>query len=196
MWAGAMKLLAAPLFAALALALMRTQGSQPPTHPTPVRQTGAAILYGGKVDNVLQRNMAALVVFHVNGGSISETLLGPSQRVVTRDGSRLPFQSVRPGDLLLWRANGEIEDTSQLVTDLRGIVSNPLDPGGNALVLLADDRRSIVVDLGSRTRYVDHSGKTASPADLEQADSIDVHGILDLSLGEITQTDTVTRMAP
>jgi hypothetical protein len=53
-----------------------------------------------------------------------------------------------------------------------------------------------VVDIGSRTRYVDDSRRTTSLADLEQADRIDVYGILDQSLGEITQTKTVTRIAP
>jgi len=191
-----MKLLAAPMLASLALALMRTQGVQPPNYPTPVRETGAAIRYSGTVDNVLQRNMAALLVLHSSGTAMRETLVGPTQRIVSRDGSRLSLQSVRPGDSLVWRADGEIEDTSQVVTDLKGIVSNPPDPGGNTLILLTDDRRSIVVDIGSRTRYVDDSRKTQSAADLEQADLINVYGILDQALGEITQTKTMTRTAP
>jgi hypothetical protein len=191
-----MKILAAPLVASLALALMRTQGTQPPTHPSPVRETGAAIRYGGKVDNVLQRKMAALIVLHGDGTAMKETVVGPSQRIESRDGSRLSLQNVRPGDSLVWRADSQIEDTSQVVTDVKGIVSFPLDPGGNVLVLLTYDHRSVVVDIGSRTRYVDDSRRTTSLADLEQADRIDVYGILDQSLGEITQTKTVTRIAP
>jgi hypothetical protein len=184
------------MLASLALALMRTQGAQPPTHPSPVRETRTAIRYGGKVDNVLQRNMAALIVLQGTGTPMNETFVGPTQRIVSRAGDRLSLQNVRPGDSLVWRVDGEIEDTSQVGTDLKGIVSYPLDPGGNILVLLTGDHRSIVVDIGSRTRYVDDSRKTQSAADLEQADLIEVYGILDESLGEITQTKTVTRIAP
>jgi hypothetical protein len=92
--------------------------------------------------------------------------------------------------------SGSVEDLSQRVRDLQGIVVMPPESSGNTMILSIQPSGNIVVDTSSQTTFHDPSGKTSSLDEITDADIVDVHGVLDGALGEMTLTDSVTRLGP
>lgn len=116
--------------------------------------------------------------------------------IVSRDGHAMRAASVRPGDRLTIGANGLIRDLSQQRENLQGVVSAAPASSSEPLMLLVQHSTDIVVDTDKQTRYSDRSQETQWITGIEEADQVVVRGMLDTRLGEMTQTDTVSRVGP
>jgi len=115
---------------------------------------------------------------------------------VSRDGHALRAASVRPGDHLTIGANGLVRDLSQQRENLQGVVSAAPASSSEPLMLLVQHSTDIVVDTDKQTRYSDRSEETQLITGIEEADQVVVRGMLDTRLGEMTQTDSVSRVGP
>jgi hypothetical protein len=131
-----------------------------------------------------------------HGGMPADVALGPGSHIVALDGSTLQSANVRLGDHLAIAANGQLEDLSQRAADLSGIVSVAADAGGSPMVVAITKSQSIVVDISPRTSYSDGSGETSAPNLIEDSDLVRLRGTLDAQLGEMTQTESISRLGP
>ncbi|GAC1319003.1 MAG: hypothetical protein NVSMB22_01530 [Chloroflexota bacterium] len=114
----------------------------------------------------------------------------------TRDGHRLAASSVRPGDRVRVLGGGLMEDLSQRTVQLTGTVGSVSYPGGSPMTVKIGSQQAIVVDIAGATRVVGSSGSTSGTAIFEDADKVSISGILDETLGEMTQTSAITWLGP
>ena len=117
-------------------------------------------------------------------------------RVMSRDGHALRAASVRAGDRVTIGANGLVRDLSQQWENLQGVISAAPASASEPLMLLVQHSTDIVVDTDKQTRYSDRSEETQLITGIEEADQVIVRGMLDTRLGEMTQTDSVSRIGP
>lgn len=116
--------------------------------------------------------------------------------VMSRDGHALRAASIRAGDRLTISANGLVRDLSQQWENLQGVISATPASASEPLMLLVQHSTDIVVDTDQQTRYSDRSEETQLITGIEEADQVMVRGMLDTRLGEMTQTDSVSRVGP
>ena len=164
-------------------------------HAAPARSV-AATASAGTVARVLQRGGRTALLLRAAGGRLSTVRLGAGQLVTTNDGVGLSPTSIRVGDKVRTLKTGSLEDTSQEVTDVQGVVAAPPDINDQALVLSVAHSSSVLIDAAAATAFQDPSGETSSLNQIEQADLLRVHGVLDAALGEMTQIDSVVRLGP
>jgi hypothetical protein len=111
--------------------------------------------------------------------------------IVTRDGWPLSTASIRPGDTIVLRAGGRIEDTSQAVTSVDGIVASPPDLDVDTMIVQLGRSRQIVVTMSPQTRI---NGALATPESrglIMVAERVRLRGVFDQQFGEMTNTNSV-----
>lgn len=137
-----------------------------------------------------------LISMRGNSGSVALLTLGKSAHVTTGDGRTLQASDIRLGDRLTVKNGTQIQDLSQRVASMRGIISvAPLDMA-EPMVLQITPSLTISVDTGSQTHYADSSHETSMVSQLEDADILQIHGVYDSALGEMTWTDQISRLGP
>lgn len=137
------------------------------------------------------------MVIRTGSTGVSTEAINGSDRLTTADGKALPLAAVRPGDRVQIAGGGSLEDMSQRVADLRGIVASAPDVSESDMVVSVSRSRTILVDLSAATQLRDPLHTVSSLADVEDADVVQIHGILDQTLGgEMTVTDTVSWLGP
>lgn len=166
-----------------------------PSH-APRHATSQTASSAGTVSTVTQHGLLTVIAVTTSGRLLNQLVVSARQSIVTRDGRKLAATDVRSGDALLVRADGRIEDLSQFVTDITGIVSTTPGSVDGPIVVHRNLSEDIVVDAGPQTRFIDPSNKATSLLYLEDADQVQAHGVLDLALGEMTETDSIVRLGP
>lgn len=138
----------------------------------------------------------SLVGMRGSNGSLTTLTLGKSAHVTTGDGRVLQAADIRLGDHLSVKNGTQVQDISQHVESMRGIVSVAPTDKNDSVVLQVKPTLSIVVDAGSHTRYTDRSHETSSVTQLEDADILQIRGVYDAALGEMIVTDQIARLGP
>jgi len=171
-------------------------------HPFPVSRRAptyatSAPLHGvSTLATIVSTGLSTTLVTRTDRQQPERITLKGKDAVLTQDGHILQVGSLRPGDQLVSRPDGRIEDVSQVQTAISGVVSTAPEPGGGSLIVLIGGSRDIVVDLNRGTQIVDEKNANISPLALEETDLVQVHGVLDRALGEMTQTERVQRVWP
>lgn len=129
-------------------------------------------------------------------GELQQVAVPAGAHVSTRDGRALRPTSILAGDTLALRAGGRVEDTSQVETDLHGVVAHLPAVQGDPMVILVQPSRGVLVDLESAQGVQSSSPPPPYLSGIEEADLVQVRGVLDETLGEMTQTDSVVRRGP
>jgi hypothetical protein len=127
---------------------------------------------------------------------LSSFAISPPHLLVTGDGIRLSASSVRPGDRLVLRSNGRIEDVSQRSLHLSGVVAVEPDADDGPMIVQVGQSYDVVVDIASSTSINGSPANSATRVTLGDADQVQLKGVVDGALGEMTQTVTITRSGP
>jgi hypothetical protein len=197
-----MKVLLTLTIGILASTLLTMRATVSRGHATPaaatIQRSASSHLpsYGGTVVVIHQNGSATSVITRDGSGQLAHITLGSNSKVTSADGRSLAQTSVRLGDHLAVRSNGQIEDLSQRTEDLQALVSVAPAPYEGPMVVVRHHSQDIAVDLTSRTHYADRSHETSSAVGIVDGDLVRVHGVVDEALGEMTQTDTVSRLGP
>jgi hypothetical protein len=160
------------------------------------RTAGAAAASRATVLQVVHGRTRTGLILRRGRQRLTMLALRAGQAIVTADGRPLSSGSVLSGDQMQLLASGSVVDSSQRSADLRGIVLFAPDPAAGALALAVPGAGGILVDTGRLTAFRDPSGKTSSLTELAEADVVQVHGVLDRAAGQMTETDSVTRLGP
>lgn len=123
-------------------------------------------------------------------------LAGKHAQFITHDGRALDPADIRLGDRLAVQKDGRIQDMSQQIVNVRGIVSLASTGTGDSMIVQVDHSWSVVVDTAGSTHYVDRSHETSEVAEVQDSDMVQVRGVYDSTLGEMTQTRSLTRLGP
>lgn len=144
-----------------------------------------------------ERIELAMVVRH-RAMSLAEVIVTAAHPVVAWDGSLLPAADVRLGDVMAIDRGGTMTDLSQEWVVLTGIVGSPPEPDGGPMTIqtTSGSVRDIVVDLGPGTSIGGLPSSRTSRAGIVEAEQIRIYGVLDRTLGEVTQADAVVRLGP
>ncbi|MBV9282165.1 MAG: hypothetical protein JOZ41_18955 [Chloroflexi bacterium] len=172
------------------------RSSRPSGRHTSAARPTAPLPSGGTAVVIRPQGADTLIALRVRSGQLVSLTLDAAWHVATRDGRALSPARIRPGDQVVVRADRRMEDTSQRMADLKGIVAYALDPAEGALVVAVDRSLSIVADVDGHTRFKDLVEGQSSLETLEDADMVQLHGVFDDRLGEMTQTQTITRVGP
>lgn len=116
--------------------------------------------------------------------------------MITNDDRSAPLSLLRVGDAIQVSASGTVRDRSLHHITLSGVVA--IEPGvdGSALIMTDGRTNQVIVDVSSSTSYRDTSRQTDSLDDLSVGDMLHVNGIADGTLGEVTLTQSLTRVGP
>jgi hypothetical protein len=151
-----------------------------------------------------QRSATGTIIsLRSSNGRLTQLTLGKQSHVTTGDGHALRPTDIHDGDLLTVSTGGLIQDVSQRVQTMKGIVSDAPQDKDEPIVVQVSTSASparhiedIVVDTNTHTRYTDRSHETSAVSQLQDADILELHGIYDRVAGEMTQTDSISRLGP
>jgi hypothetical protein len=150
----------------------------------------------GVVIGIHSQQARQIFDLHVAGGHLVNVSLTKGRHLTTVNGHALLASDVRLGDRLTVSSKGDIEDTSQKTVNLRGIVSVAPLVASSPLTVQVSSAWSIVVDTGSKTRYMDASHETSNVAEIQDADEVQLQGIYDVAVGEMAETTSIARIGP
>lgn len=182
---GAVLLISSPLERATA----RTSSHAVSSSTFTTRARGTAIV-------VDQRPVGAAVVLRINSSEVRTIVLGRHSRIITRDAHPIPASAIRPGDTITVQGRGWVKDLSQATENVRGVVVVGSVEANDPIIVQSGGSMAILADTGTRTQYSDPSHQTSSVAQLEDGDLVQLRGIVDSELGEMTRTDGVSRLGP
>jgi hypothetical protein len=173
---------------ALALAIVWVSGHNAQAASSTVTGTASAI-------HVHAASTA--LVLRVSGNRLVDLTVPARAPVKSADGHTMSASTLQTGDRLAVSRNGAIEDLSQRLITVKGIVSvAPLGIGDPLVIQQSSSTFAILIDLSAKTRYSDASHETAKLEQLEDADQVEVRGLFDAVRGEMTRADAVTRLGP
>jgi len=162
--------------------------------------SGAALPLGmphqSTVSRVAVAGSTAKLLVRSSATQLTAVRLRSSTKVVSRDGHTLALGSIRPGDTLQTAAHHSIKDLSQMWVNLAGVVAYVPGTDPDLLVVQLTPSRMITVDVDAGTHLSDTHQPPASQVVIADADQIKLDGMLDGSLGEMTQTATIVRVGP
>lgn len=170
------------LLSAAAALLLTVRGSAAHNAPAAQAATGKVIQVQGRSALLETASGAVLPV--------------PLTHAMTADGHTLAASDLRPGDRLTVTAGHAVRDDSQVVERVRGLIAVGPASARDPLVVQLGPSWSIVADTTSSTRYTDLSHRTQTAGQLIDSDQVDLRGIYDTALGEMTQTVSITRLGP
>jgi hypothetical protein len=113
------------------------------------------------------------------------------KQLLTLDGRPLGLSSVRAGDAMAMRSATVVVDTSQAWTSIEGVVASGPDPDGDEMTVQLDRGRTILVNIGSRTRIDGRAPSMTSRMSIQDAEKVRVTGVLDRTLDEVTETRSI-----
>jgi hypothetical protein len=182
-----MGVLALLLIAAATFVVARSlRPSAPVGAPNPLLPVGTLISTSTLGTNQLEvRTMGGQVV----------TISAAGKKLVTADGYSLALSSFRPGDTVSATPGEVLVNRSQSRVSLQGIVAISPDPDGDVMTVQLTPTRTVLVDIDARTRIDGQLPSVRSRMSIEQADQVRLKGILDTTLGEMTQTIAITHLA-
>jgi len=94
------------------------------------------------------------------------------------------------------RSRTVLVDVSQNRASVQGNVAISPGPDGDVMTVQLTPTRTILVDIGARTRINGQLPSVGSRMSIEEADQVRVAGILDKTMDEMTQTGTIDRIGP
>lgn len=130
-----------------------------------------------------------------NGIAVSSVDLSASS-LTTNDGRPLANASIRPGDQVDPAGHGLLQDTSQRLVTMRGVICHAPAQAGDTLAIEHNQVCSILVDTQAGTQYSDRSSVVARISLLQEGDVVQIHGVYDSSAEEMTQTNSLVRLGP
>ena len=113
------------------------------------------------------------------------------KRLLTQDNHPLALSSIRLGDTLSTPSESVVLDSAQLRVTLQGITALSPDPGGAVMTIQVSPTQTVLVDIGPRTRLNGTVPSVGSRMSILDSDPVRVVGILDQTLDEVTQTQTI-----
>jgi hypothetical protein len=182
-------LLLAGAFLASGQATLRIAWARPHSSAPRPHASGAIALIRHRAGNVL-------VGIRTASRHMTTMTLSANSRIASRDGRALSVDDLRQGDALVVQSGGQVQDTSQYVTGLTGIVSSLPASTGDALIVLLHQSWGIIVNVGSRTAYTDRSAEKTTLATMQEADVVRLRGVFDSAAGEMVRTDSIERVGP
>jgi hypothetical protein len=172
---------------AVGMTLVTTQLLRPVAPPS----TAIATLHGGgMVIGVRPGHSTRLIARNPSGRLVDLALAGGIQ-LVTRNGHALSLAGVQPGDAIIALSGTRVADTSQIWTQVSGIVAAPPEPDSRTMIVQISRSHALAVVIGSTTAINGVRRDSRSLALIELADQVQVQGVLDEQLGVITQTENV-----
>lgn len=150
----------------------------------------------GTATAVHPHSTGTALILRVSGNRLVDITVPAHAGVKTANGTAMTASVILLGDRLTVSRTGAVQDLSQRLTTVKGIVSVAPLGGGDPLVVQQSSTSALLIDLSVHTRYSDTSHETARLEQLEDADQVQVRGLLDGLRGEMTRTDSVTRTGP
>jgi hypothetical protein len=150
----------------------------------------------GTVIAIRRSGPQTIMVARGQEGKLVRMMAAPGVHLVSADGHTLAANNVRLGDRLSTETHGQIVDRSQRRVKVRGLVAIGPASAGDTMVVSFAPSESVVIDLDKDTHYTDRSHETSSPTQIEDADVVQLQGVLDAQLGEMTQTQQIVRLGP
>lgn len=132
------------------------------------------------------------VIVHSTVGSMAVIV---TPHILTSDGSALPLEDVRPGDTALVHGN-RVVDLSQTRVTLQGLVAVAPMPLSTTMIVQLRSGLQILVDLDSTTRINGLPANPRSPVLIVDADEVQLVGVFDSWLGEMTRTERIAYSTP
>lgn len=194
-----MKLWRIPFMGLLVLLLTAVPGvSIRPLHAAPQPRTAGdrSPQLSGTLIAMRSHGSASSILLRTQAGTPVSVRVTARSSVVSRDGQRLAVSDMRLGDRVEVSSSGQIRDQSQHVVRLSGVVSSAGQQPGDPLVIVVGETHGVVADLSSHMQYTDRSHETSSVTQLDDADQVQIRGVLDDALSEVTQTDSINRVGP
>jgi hypothetical protein len=193
-----MKILLVPLLALIGVGFASRQAAGPAqlhaaSHTAASSQAKPA---QGSLMGVHTHGTRSIITLRGIGDRLTDYPVSSSSRIVARDGHQLAVSALRSGDHLLVYPNGQIEDLSQRTVTVSGVVAYDVDPGTSIALSLPGRPQNILADISHSTRFADTTRTTSTIDTVEDADQVRIHGVLNSNVGEMTQTDSVTRVGP
>ncbi len=181
-----------------------------PATPTPAAGSRAVAQVrsnGSGVSSQLPRSSGTLIAMRRGQSALFLTLLSRSGALVNdtigfhsvitgADGQALQVASLRAGDRIIVSGGQVKQDISQQVTTLRGIVSLVSNESEGAMALQVAHSQDVLLDTDPHTGYTDRSHETSTLPQVQEGDEVQVRGVYDRTLGEMTQTLSVSRLGP
>jgi len=160
-----------------------------------VRAASAGTITGTATAIRIHTTGTALVL-RLNGNRLINLTLSAHASIKSADGRVMTMAGIQLGDHLAVSKGGAVQDISQRLVSIKGIVSVAPLEGGDPLVVQPASAPAVLIDLSARTRYHDASHETARLEQLEDADQVQIQGLFDSTRGEMTRADSVTRLGP
>jgi len=168
-----------------AMAQVRSNGSRVPS-----RLPGSS----GTLIAIRRGQLALFLTLLSRSGVLVNDTIGFHSMITGADGQALQVASLRAGDRVIVSGRQVSQDISQQVTTLHGIVSLVSNDPDGAMALQVAHSQDILLDTGPHTRYTDASHETSTLSQVQEGDEVQARGAFDRTLGEMTQTLSVSRL--
>ncbi|GAC1468864.1 MAG: hypothetical protein PVSMB7_17360 [Chloroflexota bacterium] len=150
----------------------------------------------GVVAAIHQGRMQTVITVRTLHGSLVTMTPGSASYSIAADGRALDVRAIRVGDHLSQDSLGTVQDVSLSVVTLRGIVSVAPLQATDPITFQSQNAWAIIADAGPHTRYSDASRQTSTWDQLQDSDVIELQGLYDSAIGEMTKVQHVTRLGP
>ncbi|PZS01673.1 MAG: hypothetical protein DLM70_11450 [Chloroflexi bacterium] len=180
------------VFAPSALAFLHNASTHG-LNGSPTRRAPSTV---GSVIAVHADGPLSRIAVRLTDGGVGAFLMRGGSRLTADDGRNLAAGRLLPGDRLIRYADGSLRDTSQVTKSVTGVVASAPEVDMQTMILQVSGGLSIVVDIDPGTHASGPLQRGFSLGTIEEADMVRVHGVLDSTLGEMTQTDAIEWLAP
>ena len=149
----------------------------------------------GTLIRTLGRSGGMLAVLRTKDGNLLNVQLGPSDSVSTFDGHALAASNMQLGDRIKLLPENRIVDTSQVWTSVKGIVATPADDANSPITIQIAPSNAVIISVDQHT-VVQRTKSSDTVQTISDGDQVTAQVALDVPLGEMTETDTISAQAP
>jgi len=146
--------------------------------------------------DIARRGSGAVAIMRSGHGDPRSVGIPRSSHITARDGRPLVPADILSGDTLAVHSDGSIVDTSQVQVRLDGVVAHSPDSNNGPITVLVNSSQWILVDIEPSTHIAGTTLTSPPLSGIQEADLVRINGLLDQNMGEMIQTDSITRLGP
>jgi hypothetical protein len=178
------------------LGLLATVGGAHVKHETVRQNEAAGRAFTTTIESVAQHGNFSFLVLQESNAKLIDVKVPAGTSIGTQNADWIAAGNLRSGDRLILLPNGGMQDVSQRTVDVSGVVAYAPLSNHDVMTVQITSARTILVDVAPQTRFTDRTRKETSLTDVEDSDTVSVHGVLDTTMDEIVVAQAIERLGP
>jgi hypothetical protein len=148
------------------------------------------------LESVVTHGNSSVLVLRAANAKLFDLKVPAGTSIGTQNEGRIAASDLRSGDRLVLRRDGGMQDISQRTVALSGVVAYAPMSNNDVMTVQITPSRTVLVDVAPQTRFTDITRKQTLPTDVVDADTVAIHGVLDITMDEVVVAQEIERLGP